>query len=272
MRRIMDFGSALPADKKTELQRVAEKPGTLPELMAVLDYLEAVSIPAWAGRGKTLSEMAIQTCVNEKLPYTSIAVQEAVAEVQKSGITLKPTGGDEVFEPGWRRPRSLEALERQRGENSKWVAFMRRRADDSMQNLLVNSAIFSGIGTIIAAAFYGPHLLPSLCAAVMSAMIGFLLGEHLAEEYIEMRCHKIETGAPKRDMLTVWSKYTSCRKQVRQCLTSNVPFLLKGDIEHIERLLAAERKEFSISIKAEEQRKLDQVMHDMFVKSSKENN
>lgn len=209
-----------------------QHPGTLPELVAVFDQLEANDKATYPAQ--TLTDQAMAACLDQGLSYSREAVELAVGQVQLSVLQPETTQVKD-FNPGWRRPKTLAALERRMGKGSVSMAVARFLVNQGNRSPIVNGLLLAGVAGAI-----GVLLAPiwlTAGAMMIAVFVGGLMLDKAASQYIQRRTGPLAEAMPREWTLAAWAEDPTCRAHARQCLTSEVPMFLEGDVKHIEQLL-----------------------------------
>lgn len=241
-------------DKRTRTLQTKSEPGHFPMIARVVDVVDRLETGELSDIREPMIQATTRTCASLGLEHSEVAIANAVSQhlaehqdseensVTKSTILPNNRGVALLF--GWNRPKSMAEREKRLGKNGRWLNLLRRLAKPRAFRL---NGLAAGVGSVtITAPFF------SWSVVYMSGCFGLLVGtlfiDLLARKYVEQRTLGLNEWHPSSDEIKAWLANPQCEQAVRQCLISDVPLLLDGDVRLLNLQLEATRvKEQSMS-------------------------
>lgn len=210
-----------------------------------------------------LHEAATLACEQQGQVVSTDVITKAVADhlaegtlvVSKDGATQEK-GGSDPGAFGWQRPDTEAARQKKMAFLNRWpIRWMRllHENDDHTKSSSANAiiGIFAGLFSMLYLGIWSGHLIPGptwlwLSGGLLAGAAGFfggIIGVGLPTIELSDRHKNLQEAEVNQDMRDAWMANPSARCYVRNCLLSDLPILLKGDLEQIEDLMAEQKNE-----------------------------
>jgi hypothetical protein len=223
----------------------SESVSLFPRVADVLDRLDTKTVDEREDLARRLTEAVTETCSRQGLAPAPALIEAAVQE-HLDNAPRAPAPGSAVRvtpEWGWKRPVTEEERQR-RQRGNVWQRFLvgMGRCEDCMGITFLVSllgGVVAGLllGTLIHSTgwriLFDLMTMPTLAIALSLVTLGF--------PFAAADQHKaLEKVIPDEKDTKRWLDVPEARRQVRQCLSSTLPYLMKGDITRISALVKAE--------------------------------
>lgn len=213
----------------------------LPRVVDVLDRLDAQALPATPPLADQLTAAVTQVCANQGLTPAPAAIEAAVQAHLAEGSLCPPPAPLKGW--GWKRPATeAEHARREKGmfrgllaalgRNDGWGVFM--------TVLSIGSGITSGV-------LVG-HAIPSVGWGVVGGLLTVIVVSVLTIAgtagvclYAAATEDELKKVIPDEETTQQWLQVEAARQGVRQCLASDLPCFMQGDVNHLNQLVRTEK-------------------------------